>query len=107
MRRYSREQLRERIEKAGYRIDRLTYTNAALFPLAVLARLADRLRASGAASGQTMPPKPVNAAMKALFSAESMILPKATLPFGVSLLAVFSRDEAVEAVAPEGVAMAA
>ena len=34
----------ERIEQAGYRIEKLTYTNAALFPVAVLARLADRLR---------------------------------------------------------------
>ena len=42
MRRYSRELLRERIEQAGYRIEKLTYTNAALFPVAVLARLADR-----------------------------------------------------------------
>jgi SAM-dependent methyltransferase len=93
MRRYSRELLKERIERAGYRIDKLTYTNAALFPLAALARLADRLRGSAAASGQAMPPAPINAAMKAMFSAESLIVPSASLPFGVSLLAVFGRDE--------------
>ena len=94
MRRYSRELLKERIERAGYRIDKLTYTNAALFPVAALARLADRLRGSNAASGQAMPPAPVNAAMKAMFSAESLIVPNASLPFGVSLLAVFGKDEA-------------
>jgi SAM-dependent methyltransferase len=97
MRRYSRALLRDRIEKAGYRIDKLTYTNAALFPVAVLARLADRLRRPALPSGQAMPPKPVNAAMKALFSAESLIVPNAPLPFGVSLLAVFGRDVAAEA----------
>ena len=48
-----------------------------------------------------MPPKPVNAAMKALFSAESLILPNAPLPFGVSLLAVFGKD-AAEAELPAG-----
>ena len=100
MRRYSRSLLRERIEKAGYRIDRLTYTNAALLPVAILARLADRLRGSGEASGQAMPPKPFNAAMKAIFSAESLILPRATLPFGVSLLAVFSKEAEGAAVGP-------
>jgi SAM-dependent methyltransferase len=94
MRRYSRELLKERIEQAGYRIDKLSYTNVALFPVAILARLADRLRGSNAASGQAMPPAPVNAAMKAMFSAESLIVPSASLPFGVSLLAVFGRDEA-------------
>ena len=94
MRRYSRELLKARIEQAGYRIEKLTYTNAALFPLAALARLADRLRGSGTASGLARPPAPVNAAMRALFSAESLIVPNASLPFGVSLLAVFGRDEA-------------
>ena len=94
MRRYSRGLLRQRIEEAGYRIDKLTYTNAALFPVAILARLADRLRGSNAASGQAMPPAPVNAAMKAMFSAESLIVQNASLPFGVSLLAVFSKAEA-------------
>lgn len=103
-RRYSRNQLKERIERAGYRIDRLTYTNAALFPVAVLARLADRLRGSSNASGLAQPPAPVNAAMKALFSAESLIVPNASLPFGISLLAVFGRDEAV---APQDARLAA
>ncbi|WP_348782728.1 class I SAM-dependent methyltransferase [Mesorhizobium sp. KR9-304] len=94
MRRYSRSLLRQRIQAAGYSIEKLTYTNAALFPVAVLARLADRLRRSGPASGQAMPPAPVNAAMKAVFSAESLIVANASLPFGVSLLAVFSKNEA-------------
>jgi SAM-dependent methyltransferase len=106
-RRYSRTLLRERIEKAGYRIDKLTYTNAALFPAAVLARLADRLRKADAASGQAMPPKAVNAAMKALFSAESLIVPTMPLPFGVSLLAVFGKGEAVGKAPQSGARLAA
>ncbi|RWM36170.1 bifunctional 2-polyprenyl-6-hydroxyphenol methylase/3-demethylubiquinol 3-O-methyltransferase UbiG [Mesorhizobium sp.] len=96
MRRYSRALLKTRIERAGYRIEKLSYTNAALFPVAALARLADRLRSSNTASGQAMPPKPINSAMKALFSAESRILPSVELPFGVSLLAVFGKDAAFD-----------
>ena len=99
MRRYSRSQLRNRIEQAGYRVEKLTYTNSALFPLAIMARLADRMRRSGSPSGLAMPPKPVNAAMKAVFSAESFVLPNVALPFGVSLLAVFSKDQAVSPAA--------
>ncbi|MFK0686710.1 class I SAM-dependent methyltransferase [Mesorhizobium sp. IMUNJ 23033] len=106
MRRYSRELLKARIEQAGYRIEKLSYTNAALFPVAALARLADRLRRSNTASGQAMPPKPINSAMKALFSAESRIVPNAELPFGVSLLAVFGKDAAFDA-APKGGRLAA
>ncbi|TIS60158.1 class I SAM-dependent methyltransferase [Mesorhizobium sp.] len=95
MRRYSRNLLRQRIEKAGFAIDLLSYTNAALFPVAALARLVDRVRKPARPSGQATPPKPVNAAMKAIFSAEARVVPNATLPFGVSLLAVF-RNDAVE-----------
>ena len=36
--------------------------------------------------------RPLNAAMKAIFSAESLIVPSRRLPFGVSLLAVFQRE---------------
>jgi SAM-dependent methyltransferase len=107
MRRYSRRLLRNRIKQADYRIEKLTYINSALFPVAVLARLADRLRRSDVASGQSMPPQPLNAAMKALFSAERMIVPNAALPFGVSLLAVFTKDEAADRVAQPDVALAA
>jgi SAM-dependent methyltransferase len=94
MRRYSRNLLRERIEKAGFAIDRMSYTNAALFPAAVLARLVDRVRNPTRPAGHATPPKPVNAAMKALFSAEGLIVPNTALPFGISLLAVFRNDAA-------------
>jgi SAM-dependent methyltransferase len=102
MRRYSRSLLRGRIEGAGFRIEKLTYTNAALLPLAVVTRLADRMRASGLPAGQATPPGPLNAAMKAVFSAERHILPRAALPFGVSLLAVFSLAGNEAGALPQG-----
>ncbi|RJT42365.1 class I SAM-dependent methyltransferase [Mesorhizobium waimense] len=96
MRRYSRNLLRERIDKAGFTIDRLSYTNATLFPVAALARLMDRVRKPARPAGHATPPKPINAAMKAVFSAEGRIVPNATLPFGVSLLAVFRENTALD-----------
>ncbi len=92
MRRYSRETLRRRILDAGFALDRLSYTNAALFPVAALARLADRMRGPGRPSGHSIPPAPLNAAMRAVFAAERHVVPTAGLPFGVSLLAVMRRD---------------
>ena len=94
MRRYSRTLLRERILRAGFVLDKLTYTNAALFPVAAMARMADRLRKPAHPAGHAVPPAPLNAAMRAVFSADSRIVPSASLPFGVSLLAVFHRDAA-------------
>ncbi len=99
-RRYSRNGLRGRLEAAGFVVERLTYTNAALFPVAALARLADRLRGSRKPSGHDTPPPALNAAMKAVFSSERLILPHFDLPAGVSLLAVCRRaDEAAASAA--------
>ncbi|MGB3503183.1 MAG: class I SAM-dependent methyltransferase [Mesorhizobium sp.] len=95
-RRYSRNGLRTRIEASGFVIDRLSYTNAALFPVAAIARVMDRLRGSTNPSGHDTPPGPINAAMKALFAAESLVVPRVPLPMGVSLLAVFRKAAANE-----------
>jgi hypothetical protein len=62
----------------------------------VLARLVDRVRKPARPAGHATPPRHINAAMKALFSVEGHIVPNAALPFGVSLLAVFRKDGAVE-----------
>lgn len=88
-RRYSRDLLRSRILGAGFALDKLTFINATLFPLAVLARMADRLRNPEKPLGHATPPALLNAAMKQIFSAEGRLLRAASLPFGVSLLAVF------------------
>lgn len=91
-RRYSSNQLRERVEKAGFVVDKLTYTNAALFPVAAFMRLMDRMRDAKVPSGHAIPPSVLNIAMKTVFSAESHIIANTTLPLGVSLLAVLRRD---------------
>jgi SAM-dependent methyltransferase len=92
-RRYSRTLLRRRIEEAGFVLDKLSYTNAVLLPAAVLARLADRARSTRSPLGHELPPAMINRALKAVFSAESRFVARGTLPFGVSLLAVFGRAE--------------
>ena len=50
LRRYSRASLRERLERAGFRVERMTYTNAALFP--VDAHRARRAAHDGAGAGK-------------------------------------------------------
>jgi SAM-dependent methyltransferase len=86
-RRYSPHTLREAANAAGLRVERLTYFNAALFPLAVLARMKDRLLHASAASGTAVPADWLNAALFHIFAAERWIVPHVDLPFGVSLLA--------------------
>ena len=87
-RRYSAAELRAKIGAAGLQAQRLSYFNTLLFPLAAAVRLKDRMVGGERSSGTTIPPRPVNALLHRLFSAERFVVGRLPLPFGVSLLAV-------------------
>jgi ubiquinone/menaquinone biosynthesis C-methylase UbiE len=90
LRRYSRASLRERLERAGFRVERMTYTNAALFPVMLTVRGVQRmmgLAPESEAEGEiTVPPGPVNAALGALLAVEAGVVRALPMPFGSSLL---------------------
>jgi SAM-dependent methyltransferase len=88
VRRYAAAELREKALAAGWKVGRITHFNTLLFPLAVLARLVDRLRSGAAPAGTSLPSPAVNEALLTVFGAERALLARADLPFGVSLLAV-------------------
>lgn len=90
LRRYSRDELRSRLEAAGFSIVRLTYTNATLFaPLAIL-RLWQRRRGLREEHHEQLdivvPPAPINQTMIALLRLEAHWLRRFDVPFGSSLL---------------------
>ena len=90
LRRYDRGSLSRLLTAAGFSIERLTYTNAVLFPAMALARAAQRRR--GLSSEQhadqeiRVPMAPVNLALTAALTAESWWLRWLDNPFGSSLL---------------------
>lgn len=90
LRRYSRTSLRALLEPAGFRIERLTYTNASLFPVMLTVRGVQRLiglAPEGEALGEiTVPPRPVNAALSGVLAVEARIARMVPMPFGSSLL---------------------
>lgn len=90
VRRYTRPRLRHALERAGFSIERLTYTNAVLFPLVLTARLIQRARGAKSAddlkSDIAVPPAPINAALSALLALEAALLRGVNMPFGSSLL---------------------
>jgi SAM-dependent methyltransferase len=90
LRRYSRASLRALLEPAGFRVERMTYTNAALFPLMLGVRGAQRvmgLAQESEAEGEiTVPPSSVNAALSALLAVEAGLVRVLPMPFGSSLL---------------------
>lgn len=91
-RRYSAAELQEKACSSGLKTDRISYFNTLLFPLAVSARLVDRLSGATSASGTTIPPRPANRALRQLFAAERFLLRIGNLPFGVSLLGIFRQN---------------
>jgi ubiquinone/menaquinone biosynthesis C-methylase UbiE len=90
IRRYSRDDLRARLERAGFLIQRLTYTNATLFPALAIARLMQRrrgLRSEREADAEiSVPPAPINALMTGVMYLEALWLRAFDAPFGSSLL---------------------
>jgi SAM-dependent methyltransferase len=90
LRRYSRRELSDRLQAAGFRIERITYTNFVLYPPLRLARARQRRRGLRAETEATeeiaVPPAPVNAVLTALLLAESVWLRWFNLPAGSSLL---------------------
>ena len=91
-RRYDRASLTRCAQESGYRVERITYFNTLLFPLAVAVRWCDRLLRRGRSSGDAVPAEPFNAILYGIFKTESSWLARHTLPFGVSLLAVLKAD---------------
>ena len=90
LRRYSRAGLTRLIEEAGFRVERITYTNATLFPLTFGVRGVQRLIGlapeEDALGEITVPPAPVNAALSAALALEARLVRAVPMPFGSSLL---------------------
>lgn len=89
VRRYTRSRLRKALEAGGLRIERLTYTNATLFPLMLAVRLAQR--ATGLAdqareSDLRVPARPVNAVLAGLLGVEARAVKAVDMPIGSSVL---------------------
>jgi SAM-dependent methyltransferase len=89
VRRYSKGDLRRRLEAAGFRVTHSTYTNVAILPLIAAVRLKQRW--SGHVESQeeiAVPPAPINALLSGLLAIEARALRVVNMPVGSSLLAV-------------------
>jgi SAM-dependent methyltransferase len=97
VRRYSRSDLRSRMVRAGFLVERLTYTNATLFPVLAIARLIQRRRGlrheSEAEAEISVPPAPINAIMTAVMQVEALWLRGFDAPFGSSLLCLARKPD--------------
>lgn len=94
-RRYSRLELVSQLSSAGLRVSFVSYYNTLLFPAVAGARLLERLLpsrfATSADSDLDETPGPLNRVLTTLFGGERLAVGRASLPFGVSLIAIAQR----------------
>ncbi|MGE0816952.1 MAG: class I SAM-dependent methyltransferase [Vicinamibacterales bacterium] len=92
VRRYTRATLASRFARAGFDVERTSYTHATLFPLLFAVRAVQRRRAGRSPDVNeaeiAVPMAPVNAALSAALAVESWVLPRMNLPFGSSAIAL-------------------
>lgn len=86
-RRYTLKQFRNVLELAGYRVDKISYYNMWLFPLAASVRLTKKLFGIKDHDDMQMPSTFANKALCRLFSSEHYLLKRFNLPFGLSIIA--------------------
>jgi len=100
-RRYTTAEVQRLIEDAGFEVRRVTYCNAVLFVPILFKRTALRLlrRFDERGHAPARPPhsdlsdypRPINAGLYLLLSAETKLLSRTDLPFGSSILALADR----------------
>jgi SAM-dependent methyltransferase len=91
-RRYTRPHLAHVAANAGLRMEYGFYFNTALFPVAVAGRaIKTAFRVERA--DDTLPSRPVNAALRTVFGAERHLVGRLAMPVGLSLCAVLATEE--------------
>lgn len=92
VRRATRSRLRASLERAGFEVLRITYTNFTLLPLVAPVRLGQRLiglsTPEETGTDIAVPPEPLNTVLTALVRAEAVALRRFDMPIGSSLLAL-------------------
>jgi SAM-dependent methyltransferase len=91
IRRYTKRSLADKLKAAGFRVDRITYTNASIFPVTAGVRALQRLRGVKAEGGTRgdfyVPPAPINALFSGALAVEAQAIKAGVnMPIGSSVL---------------------
>lgn len=89
--RYSCRELGSKLQDAGFRLNRLTHVNSLLFPVAAFKRMVEGKHHT-LLMDLELPPKWINDALFGVLKLESVLLPSISFPWGLSVLAVATRN---------------
>ena len=84
--RYTKKEIQERVEKAGFTVERATYANITFFAPILAGRLLMRLTGIKPESENNVNVSALNGIFGWIFGAERHYLKRADLPFGVSIV---------------------
>ncbi|HTQ10948.1 MAG TPA: methyltransferase domain-containing protein [Fimbriimonadaceae bacterium] len=87
-RRYTKPMLKERLERAGFQVERLTYSVFILFPAVVVVRFFEKRKRGPAKASLAALPNWLNAFLIGIQSVEGLLISSFNLPWGSSLIAV-------------------
>ncbi|QQS40085.1 MAG: class I SAM-dependent methyltransferase [Acidobacteriota bacterium] len=90
--RYRRKQIVERMEKAGFTVERATYANITFFPPILLGRLIMRLTGIKPESENNVNVSALNGFFGRIFSSERHFLKYFNFPLGVSIVVVAKKN---------------
>lgn len=99
-RRYTASRLVSVLRNAGFTVQRTTYLNTFLFPLAAAERIAGRLRTGRDPGVLSLPPAILNKALLSVFASERHLLRFVSFPFGLSVMAIAVPQNAPAAPPP-------
>lgn len=91
-RRYHHAALAALLTGSGFKVEKISYMNMVLLPLALVARGVDKLCKRAKSSGTDMPAPWLNKILSSLFGAEALLVPSVRLPCGLSLLIIAERQ---------------
>lgn len=87
--RHTRSTLSQLLQRAGFDVRRITYTNATILPAVLAVRLAQRAAGLQPTEDEiSVPPAPVNAALSAALAVEALALRWVNMPIGSSVMAL-------------------
>ena len=94
-RRYSKSELREKLDSSGFRIKYISYFNTLLFPFALVERIGRKIFSPSNPEILELPNNKINFLLEKIFSLEAIFMNKISLPFGLSLVAIAEKKNNV------------
>lgn len=92
-RRYSKKELKEKLERAGFTVEKISYVNTLLFPAVYLKRKIDALTNAPVKSDLETQINPmINKLLTNFYCAELSLLKYVNYPFGVNIIAVGKKN---------------